>query len=125
AALVGAGFWLFGSADPVNPATYERVLLGMEFHEVEPVVGVPPGNWNDWRPDSFVMLAEQGTLDRFARFEQWWGNSYVIAATFDRDGRLQWKRLYKSVPGKPTVIERFRAWLSGESQGQKEGKDGK
>src|SRR4029453_15724559 len=75
AAVLGVAVWFDRSLDPINPATFERIKLGMTLKEEEPLIGKKPNG----RPCALI----NGT-----RMENWHGNSYHLQVEFDTEGKV-------------------------------------
>lgn len=140
-ALVGGwGVWFFTVAviEPIQPAAYERIRLGMTQPEVEAIIGLPPGYYSKV-PGLEVTVRESdrwsaqtpfpargpiraatwrlrgratGMADRIIQ-TSWWGDTYAIQVHFDRTGRADARYLLDVTPEEstPTVFQRLRQSL--------------
>src|SRR5947207_2256469 len=87
-ALLGAGVLFIYFTDPINPATFERIQVGMTLEEVQAVLGKPPGYYRTDRepfPKGFPTRALKPIYPGTPKF--WVGNSYEIIVWFNEEGR--------------------------------------
>jgi hypothetical protein len=129
--------YLAWRSEPISPAGYERVRLGMTAVEVETALGLPAGDYYTRHPrlginsGPFVtVLSESGipsddlpdygsgrTRDgrREVALRVWCGNTYCIWVAFDEGGVAVGRYLHQvKHPRDPlpaVLLDDFRVWL--------------
>ena len=97
----------------ITTANFGRIRAGMTREEVEAVFGVPPGNYchTDFSDviDPVNRLAD--ALYPELRSETWWSDEGGAIVTFGADGTVVGMQLVQTRFSKPSLLERFRAWL--------------
>jgi len=123
--------WFFWPQDPIGPASFRRIQLGMKQHEVEAIVGLPPGvfytgprgiggvlsrgPFGSFREGKGVAW-ENTMVDRISKrstVATWWGNQFALQVAFDNDGDAVGVYLLGVTPAvrDATFFQRLRNWL--------------
>ena len=87
-----AAAWLLLSRGPqIDPASYDRIMVGMTTADVEAIIGAPSGDYSSRKVTSFVMLRNDRAVPKSKDgFNEsvWVGRTHVIAVEFDDDYRV-------------------------------------
>ena len=111
----------------IGPACFQRIRSGMRLHEVETVIGLPPGDYFtrresfDDRTPYWILREQSGEpVDRLRTYttrvgnkkvsvRYWRGNDHYIQVAFDEnDSAVAWT-LHEAAES--SFIERIRSWF--------------
>lgn len=118
-----AGFicWFLHDSDPIRPASFRRLQVGMTRSEMNAILGEPgPIDWQVAGGDAFFFVQVE-TLGpepppiatRNVIHAVWSGSTYQVWVTFDADGRLQHGELMR--PHELPLWQRVRGWVEAKT----------
>jgi hypothetical protein len=109
ATMVGVAVWFDRSLDLINPATFQRIKLGMTLDEVEAILGRPPEETQNIGVRHMPWHKPEEQTWRF-----WSGNSYRIQLGFNEDDKMISADLIMLPHPRPSIPDRIRAWLKSQ-----------
>jgi hypothetical protein len=126
--VIVAAAWLLWPRDPINPATYHKIRMGMTLAEAEALVGRPSigiaemmdvlfkqrrVRWQDPKPEDVLHEGNDWSGGRpdLATLRCWEGTHGGIAVQLDADGRVIGKRFEpRPVPGPGEYLRGMLGW---------------
>jgi hypothetical protein len=132
--LLGS-LWVWIESEPISPAKYKNIRLGMSEVEVEAVVGLPAGDYHTFQLDgsgctnslpwAYPVMENgipceelgkdsQETASKGTTVKNWWGDNYSISVAFDENGKtIQYNLFRVDRPGSSDPIRRLLQALFG------------
>lgn len=110
--VVGWSLWFVSvvTVDPIGPASYQRIQFGMTQAEIEAIIGLPPGDYNNG-PPRYETPKAGSNKEEPAGFQmaKWTGTRHSIVVVFDEEGMATSSWLEDLDP--PTKMELLKWWL--------------
>jgi hypothetical protein len=96
---------------PISPAGFAQIRVGMTEGQVSDVLRGPPGHYNDsdviprYEDRSLCELVGKGHV------KEWHGNQWWIGVSFDENGLVRGKAINPCVPAPLSLWENIVLWF--------------
>jgi hypothetical protein len=114
--LVGLGASSGGDKEPaqeqpISPAGFAQIAIGMTESEVSKALGGPPGHYND--SDVIPCSEDRSVCELIGKgnWKEWRGNRWWIGISFDENGHVRGKTINYCVPAPQTLWENVALWF--------------